>query len=437
MPSKYFRKKGGALLGEGSYGCVFHPTIPCENEKASRRGVGKVIFDRDEANEEFASMQKIQNIDPKGNYFNPVLSKCNVYGPKMSQHDPDSKDCKLVNRNKHIALGSIPQLIYKEKGTSLKTYQASEKHSLFTIAGIGEYLNIAKGCELLAKHKLVHRDLKPDNIIRTDAGSLIMIDFGLNISFGEVFSPTQSNLLEANYFVFPPEFDMADTIVTNLSNNYVKTARSHLDSYSFDASYKEFKNGFLALGLNDEIMRNQLEDYTEHVIKQIESIKNANEDKVVSIFEEFADKIDVWSMGMVLLSGFIRNRHQDVLKMNCWIRDEVARIIRGCLNVNPIKRFSSKQLVKELTALIKSNGVKPTLDVGTVISEQKSPQKPKTPAKKVSPKEGISPNKLRNCMRTHSLADLKTKMRERNLKVTGNKPVLCERLLSYVTPKKN
>lgn len=440
MVSSCVRKTGGALLGEGSYGCVFHPTIPCENEKASRKGVGKVVFDRDEAEEEFAIMKHIQKIDPEEKYFNPVLHKCKVSGPKMSQHDPDSKNCKLINRNKQTALGSISQLIYKEKGVSLERYQASKKHSLFTIAGIREYLNIAKGCELLAKHKLVHRDLKPDNIIRTDAGSLIMIDFGLNISFDEVFSPMQSNMLEANYFVFPPEFSMCDTVLTNFSNNYVKSTKSHLDKYRFDKAYKGFNPGFFAVGLNEEIMRNQLEDYTDHVIKQIDSMKKPNEDKVVSIFEEFADKIDVWSMGMVLLSGFIGNNRQDVLKMNCWIRDEVARIIRGCLNVNPIKRFSSKQLVKELTALIKSNGVKPTVEIGTAISEQKSPQKPKTPANKPSPAKKppvVTPNKLRNCMRTHSLADLKTKMRERNLKVTGNKPVLCERLLSYVTPKKN
>lgn len=437
MVSSRVRKKGGALLGEGSYGCVFHPAIPCENEKASRKGVGKVVFDRKEANEEFAIMQKIQKIDPEGKYVNPILYKCKVAGPKMHQHDPDSKNCKLFNQNKRTALGSISQLIYKEKGASLQTYQASQKHSLFTIAGIGEYLNLAKGCELLAKHQLVHRDLKTDNIIRTEAGTLIMIDFGLSISFDEVFSPMQTDMLEAHYFVFPPEFSMCDTVVTNFSNDYVKTARSHLAKYSFDESYKGFKNSFSAVGLNEDIMRNQLEDYTEHVIQQIGSIKNGKEDKMVSIFKNFAEKIDVWGMGMVLLSGFINNKQQNVLEMNCWIRDEVARIIRGCLNVDPAKRFSSKQLVKELRALIKSNGVKPTVEIAIAISEQKSPQKPKTPVKKVSPNEGISQNKLRNCMRTHSLADLKTKMRERNLKVTGNKSVLCERLLNYVTPKKN
>ena len=434
MLPKCTRKNGGALLGEGTYGCVFHPSIPCENEQTPRKGVGKVIFDRDEADEEFAIMKQIQKIDTEQKYFNPVLHKCDVVGPKMQQHDSDSKNCRLFNKNKQIAFGTISQIIYKERGVALSTYQAAPENSLFTIAGVREYLNLAKGCKLLAKYKLIHRDLKPDNIIRTNTGSLIMIDFGLNISFDKVFSFEQIDMLEASYFVFPPEFAMCATVVSD--DHFVEAARSHLNKYTLDKAYRGFKMGFLAVGLNEEIMQNQLEDYTEYVVKKIESNKHVDETYVFSIFEEFADRIDVWSMGMILLSGFLKNKQQNVLEMNCWIRDEVARLIRGCLNVNPIRRFSSKQLVKELTELIKSNGAKPTVDIGTSL-EQASPKKAKPSPKKETPKAPVvSPNKLRDCIRTHSLSELKTKMRQRKLKVTGNKPALCERLLTYVPKKK-
>ena len=438
-------KKGGALLGEGTYGCVFHPSIPCETEKTSRKGVGKILVDRHEAQEEFEIMNKIQKIDPNHKYVNPILHKCDVEGPKLETYDPDSKKCRLFNKNKRSTFGSVPQLIYKDKGRSLEKYNKSSQNSLFTSATLREYLNLAKGCELLAKHKIVHRDLKPDNVIRTDAGTLIMIDFGLSTSFDEVFSLDQSTLLEANYFVFPPEFAMSVNIA--FGKDKVKAAKDHLNNYSFANRYEGFKEHFLAVGLDHEIMNNQLEDFTNHLLSKMEFNKQPNKNGVFQMFKEYANKIDVWSMGMVLLSGFVSNTNQNVLKINCSIRDGVARIIRGCLHANPVRRFSPKELVKEMEELIKTNGVKSTSTVGTAFSKQSSPKKPNiasksapTPPKAsaVTPPKAsaVTPNKLRECMRTHSLSDLKTKMRERRLKVTGNKPVLCERLLTYV-PKKN
>ena len=123
MVQKLLGKKGGALLGEGSYGCVFHPSLPCEGEQASRKGVGKILVDRAEARDELVIMKKIQKIDPEHKYVNPILHNCKVEGSKLAEYDPDSKKCNLFN--KRNTAGSVQQLIYKDKGRSLEKYHKS------------------------------------------------------------------------------------------------------------------------------------------------------------------------------------------------------------------------------------------------------------------------------------------------------------------------
>ena len=81
--------KGGTKLGEGSFGCVVAPSIPCNNKKlypvktASKIVVVSGKEHLRELNEEIRLSHLLNKLDPNNKYFITILSSC-----KMSRVDP-------------------------------------------------------------------------------------------------------------------------------------------------------------------------------------------------------------------------------------------------------------------------------------------------------------------------------------------------------------
>ena len=77
--------KGGKYLGQGSYGCVVSPAIPCNtlNYKSQKlhknltKSVSKIIISPDDdINEEINISSKLKQLDPKQHYFITFEDKC-------------------------------------------------------------------------------------------------------------------------------------------------------------------------------------------------------------------------------------------------------------------------------------------------------------------------------------------------------------------------
>jgi serine/threonine protein kinase len=214
--------RGGKKLGEGGYGCVVRPAIPCFNKKIDAHEISKIIHVREpkEYLKELDINYKLLRADPKQKYF--VLSKqecildihkalsrfpkdfieTKFYDKKGKEYsiiDPKSKKisknnikqdlCKVdrTRKPRNIIMDyggeDLIDIIYK---TYSHDFNLCKKYALYV------FKNILKGIKIMHEKKIAHRDIKPENLIflavkrrHKKTGKLIevplvrIIDFGL------------------------------------------------------------------------------------------------------------------------------------------------------------------------------------------------------------------------------------------------------------------
>jgi hypothetical protein len=62
------RKKGGELLGQGGYACVFHPSIKCADD-SKNGGISKIFKNEDSYENELLQVKKVEKFDPIITHF--------------------------------------------------------------------------------------------------------------------------------------------------------------------------------------------------------------------------------------------------------------------------------------------------------------------------------------------------------------------------------
>lgn len=184
-----FSLRGGALIGQGNYGCVFRPDILTKNNSI----VSKVVLRNNIFNEfrhEYKILKKMKTIDPNGK-FHSLLSNafeltknnlpsdfdnCSLSKPEYKVDDFfvfNMNYCGDTNLESYIArIGS---------GTSAGGIDNTKLAILFTLI-----TNIVVGIYKMIKSNLVHKRLSADSIYMSEPLSLSTTPYALKIiDFGE------------------------------------------------------------------------------------------------------------------------------------------------------------------------------------------------------------------------------------------------------------
>jgi len=166
------------LLAQGTYGCIYHPGMSCNHKQLSAKYITKIHSPNERTvNNEIAISKKIQTIPNYESYFSPVLEDCKVNLAKIEREEAEK--CSFVKDANKTYISTRTRYI---EGDTLLKY--IEKHnSLTTIYFI--YNKLCKSVEKLAKHNIVHFDMKENNMIITKQGQPIIIDFGISIDFDQ------------------------------------------------------------------------------------------------------------------------------------------------------------------------------------------------------------------------------------------------------------
>jgi hypothetical protein len=204
------------LLGQGSYGCVYDPNLPCSDGMMRKVGVGKVMRIRDAmdeaeiTNDIMDSLEKTIKKENIHHYINPIIGECPV------ELNDIGKKCNLMNNNN---ANDNYQLIYKHVGIDLNNLFSSKKLTLH------ENVAIMKMFEVMMRrfnttfcgNKRCHLDVKPENILyvsdntdnkRKYKDRFLPIDFGLVRSFENVYQFDNIGLLAYDYPYYPFEFKL-------------------------------------------------------------------------------------------------------------------------------------------------------------------------------------------------------------------------------------
>lgn len=398
--------KGGYVLGEGTYGCVFYPPIKCDGETRRRSGIGKVIQNTYYANDEINIARTILKFDPKGQFTNPIIDDCEIKKSNITKKDESNIVCGATSTLDRIK--SYTQIIYKYKGDDLFTYEDKD---------IKKFGNLIDGLQLLQEHNICHRDLKEQNILVVKQ-KYIYIDFGLSVNMNNgVYNDCELNLLKYDYMYYPPEFKIY-AVMHNLLESYiyddeetlVDDIYNKMENMRFNDVYKTVKSDLKTLDIYQDIRT----DVYEAISRIVHDTFKMSKMKIDRYFSKLAKYVDVFSLGIVMLIE--SSREKDLFdKLTIDQSKKLNSLIKKALCFNVFERCSVDDLhdnFKQFLTLLKR-------------------KKKITHINKTTNKN--------NKMDTHfksidnfTLDGLKSIAKEHSMKVSGNKHEVYNRVKQYL-----
>jgi hypothetical protein len=172
------------LLSQGSYGCVFRPTLNCNGNIGSKRYVSKIQNNTENSKKETDIGQVIKKIKNYALHFAPIVKTCPVSLGKLKDDEiskceivdmkyKNAKNTYVTNKIKYVGKYTLGDYLFQ-------VYQSTPK--LFLRTFMDSYFDILQSVSILNKHNILHLDLKENNILYDEKNSKpILIDFGLSV----------------------------------------------------------------------------------------------------------------------------------------------------------------------------------------------------------------------------------------------------------------
>ncbi len=183
-----------AYVANGSSGCVFRPSAPCQGKTRTENTISKVFRTKEEADEEKKKHNALMElIDPQGDFTVKLVGDCSV---RTDELGPASK-CEFKSEK-------LYQLVFIDGGVDLWGAIYDKKIKFEEIFGNMKtaFIGIAKMC----KKEMVHLDIKPGNIVyNTETKKISIIDFGSAQSFNKFMI---SSGVFPVYAYHPDDFDI-------------------------------------------------------------------------------------------------------------------------------------------------------------------------------------------------------------------------------------
>ena len=175
-------------IGEGTVGCVFKPSLKCNENIGTYENKVSKVMDEDNANDELKEYYTINKIEGLDNYaiLNPIL--CH---PTITEEFTSSvKKCKGLTKE---GTTNYAMLIYEDGGKNLNEFLSfanfkklqvqQENLEEIIINFLTSLITLIDGLMFLKTKNILHRDIKLANIVYNfNTKKIKYIDFGLMIT---------------------------------------------------------------------------------------------------------------------------------------------------------------------------------------------------------------------------------------------------------------
>jgi serine/threonine protein kinase len=342
------RQKGGELIAQGSYGCVFRPALKCADETTRQSGVVSKLIKTSEAEKEIAENKIINDIDNTNIYHLPPPKICKA----ESNHfiEPGIERCRVTSG---LSKNRFSVLQYKDGGMELadflkkartNRYFSNEKNIKNFIFSM---FNLFYGLDDMYKNNFIHCDIKTLNIVYDpDKMKFNFIDFGLAGNNDNILkNKDYKRRWTFGYFCYPYEVTLlSESYYSIMRRKNYKTFSRHLEnlystSYARTIDNNIFYNGsiYKPTWENSEL----LDNYNELT----------NRLSINKLSNEIIRKIDVFSMGIVLAEvlSIMRNRKINASQISDTTNVLFKNLHSLVLNmVNPLytTRFNASQVLE-------------------------------------------------------------------------------------------
>jgi serine/threonine protein kinase len=369
----YYTKKqiGGKKIGKGGISCVIKPAISCnKTKKMAPNFISKIMRKQGFTNNYKKVNEKLKEIDNKQKYYRYFSEKCLLNNTLIKSRP--YKDIKIINKfiaNNNIISNldifddlqceiekntSYINIIEKYGGDSL--YKILQFKTLNITNKLEEIItNLLEGLELLHKNKIVHRDIKIDNITINNKFKATYIDFNNsyisnNINKISVIGNYSYNI-SIDYLIFFYLYVLIETkkykfnkklvlLISKLCNKKIKNSIKTLSDINISlTSLISFNTK------TDTIINNSKYEYIEYKFDKLIKLiykKFSKLSNPISYFKnDLVFKNDVYGLGIVfkiIYNKLINGNMQTNIN-----KDKFNKLINGMTNINPDKRLTAKE----------------------------------------------------------------------------------------------
>lgn len=203
------RLRGGTLLGEGGFGCVFSPTLLCKGETVRNSSRVSKLTSAAIAQKEFTFAQKIRALNKEQRHFLVPDTMCDLNAAAQQQHE-ELKTCEeyVTTSPKSDPFNT---LLHGTKGgfeidALLSSAPDSRKEPLEWTEYVDCFEGLAGfflGVEKLHTEGFAHLDITPYNVLvtRSHPYRFHLIDFGLSQALTALRGPVSG--YSHNYEFYP------------------------------------------------------------------------------------------------------------------------------------------------------------------------------------------------------------------------------------------
>jgi serine/threonine protein kinase len=312
-------------IDNGTYGCVFKPSFPCNSSKKYDGTISKIFYSKIEANKEYNESSVISNINTKNEFTIKPIDKCIINKNKINTSELSKCGIKWQNDNDFV------NIIYLDGGESLSRINIGDEKTLLKI--LYNFTHILKGLQKLDKTGFAHLDIKPANIVyNRQTNRLYLIDFGLLKKTNDIYNNNENMyILQHPYDYYPPEFQ-----IFSHSNEIKKNKimmKYYLDintSYIKDNLWKSANKSF---GYNNDKFK---------IDDSILQILNLSKGSITNLFSK---KIDIYGLSISMLMLIVNS--PITYFSNKKLFKKILDWISNASNPNPFYRYDINQSLKE------------------------------------------------------------------------------------------
>lgn len=284
--------KGGALLGQGTFGCVFSPPLLCKSKtsyKKKKGDVGKITEPIDIVNE-ITAARVLKDV--KGSYFVLPIPE-SVCHPNTMSKQPDASSIekctfiKEVEKQEGVVHFTMPY-----GGIAIrKIFNPVNPITKAPIPLLPFTKHILEGGVHLALHGYVHYDIHQENIL-IDPKTMLpkFIDFGMSFSANNI----TKEILDERWKVYSPDYNPEPAEVTCITALRKEKELNNIlaDIYKQKPILQEIER---ILGISKQTQIRGL-------IKFWNSSKVIKAQDWVKFFQLYWTSFDAWGIGVVLLT---------------------------------------------------------------------------------------------------------------------------------------
>lgn len=349
-----------SFKGKGSFGCVVHPAIPCDEDdiKTRHNHVSKIFYEDDDADDELFRNEIIKDFDEEQQYSLKPIKLCSVNTSSLPLkiHEECDFEIDTTSSNKVLRQSSKvrKQILYEDAGIDLR--RVFDVHPQIMYEDILIYFeNLFNGVIKLNDKNLIHLDIKPRNIvfnIKNKGRELRLIDFGLvhekKIAQASLKARhgTFWDRVKKKYEYYPFDFLVFDTLLDKSVSKDERLSRFmiHLNQRTLAGLHHRHS-------LQYNMYRNFINTNFYNFIVPL--INNSVQKNIQKYIDFMPDKIDVYSLGASLLEMYFFASKSKKFRDAEWCEKNVLPVIFKIIHPSIDSRLSSKDALKEWKTLIR------------------------------------------------------------------------------------